>query len=111
MNTEPVSGRRDFTLGDTSPNRQRHLKIERLGDSWRGNIHSGIRLKGQWLSQAGFPPGERVSVSVMAPGVIELRLVPQSTPAESETTRLRIAEAIDNAIAGATRSQMESPAI
>ncbi len=53
----------------------RTLKIEAAGDYWRGQIKPKIRLTGRWLKQAGFPPGARVQVICVAPGVIELCLV------------------------------------
>lgn len=51
----------------------RSLKIEPDGDPWRGLIKPKIRLMGRWLERAGFKPGERVHVTCVAPGVIELR--------------------------------------
>lgn len=53
--------------------KSRTLKIEQDGDYWRGKIKPKIRLKGCWLEQAGFKPGNHVSVKSLAPGVIELR--------------------------------------
>lgn len=50
----------------------RTLKIEEDGDLWKG-IKPKIRLMGRWLEQAGFKPGERVTVTCLAPGHIELR--------------------------------------
>ncbi len=50
----------------------RKLKIEKDGDFWRGKIKPKIRLKGCWLEQAGFKPGNHVTVKSLAPGVIEL---------------------------------------
>ena len=50
----------------------RTLKIEPDGDRWKG-IKPKIRLTGRWLERAGFKPGERVSVTCVAPGFIELR--------------------------------------
>lgn len=51
----------------------RTLKIEETGDFWKGLIKPKIRLMGRWLEQAGFKAGNRVSVTFIAPGVIELR--------------------------------------
>ena len=51
----------------------RTLKIEADGDSWKGLIKPKIRLMGRWLERAGFSPGNRVQVTCVAPGVIELR--------------------------------------
>ena len=51
----------------------RRLKIEEAGDFWRGLTIPKIRLMGRWLERAGFLPGERVRVTCVAPGVIELR--------------------------------------
>jgi hypothetical protein len=50
----------------------RTLQIEADGDRWKG-FKPKIRLMGHWLEQAGFPPGHRVQVTCVAPGVIELR--------------------------------------
>lgn len=51
----------------------RTLQIEAEGDRWKGLIKPKIRLMGRWLEAAGFPPGHRVQVTCVAPGVIELR--------------------------------------
>ncbi|MEW6305065.1 MAG: SymE family type I addiction module toxin [Verrucomicrobiota bacterium] len=51
----------------------RRLKIEAVGDFWKGLIKPKIRLMGHWLEQAGFKPGSRVQVTCVSPGVIELR--------------------------------------
>ena len=51
----------------------RSLKIEAAGDFFRGLIKPKIRLMGSWLERAGFKPGNRVHVTCIAPGVIELR--------------------------------------
>lgn len=50
----------------------RLLKIEADGDPWKG-IKPKIRLLGRWLERAGFPPGHRVHVTCVAPGLLELR--------------------------------------
>ena len=51
----------------------RTLKIEADGDFFKGRIKPKIRIMGRWLEQAGFSPGNRVHVTCLAPGVIELR--------------------------------------
>ncbi len=51
----------------------RTLKIEADGDCWKGLIKPKIRLMGGWLERAGFSPGNRVQVTCVSPGVIELR--------------------------------------
>lgn len=51
----------------------RLLKIEEDGDYFLGRIKPKIRLRGCWLERAGFKPGTRVSVTCVAPGIIELR--------------------------------------
>jgi len=51
----------------------RTLKIEADGDFWKGLTIPKIRLMGRWLERAGFNPGQRVQVTCVAPGVIELR--------------------------------------
>jgi hypothetical protein len=51
----------------------RTLQIEADGEFWKGLIKPKIRLMGRWLERAGFEPGNRVKVTCVAPGVIELR--------------------------------------
>jgi hypothetical protein len=51
----------------------RTLKIEEDGDRWKGRIKPKIRLCGIWLERAGFKPGNFVSVTHIADGIIELR--------------------------------------
>jgi hypothetical protein len=65
----------------------RTLKIEDLGDRWHHRISSGIRLKGRWLVSAGFPAGQRVTVAILSPGAMELRVVSESETAEQHETK------------------------
>ena len=51
----------------------RQLKIEAVGDFWKGLIIPKIRLAGRWLERAGFSPGSHVRVTCLAPGVMEVR--------------------------------------
>ena len=61
------------TTADPKIKRVRRLKIEAVGEFWRGLIKPKIRLTGYWLEHAGFKPGTHVQVTCVAPGVIELR--------------------------------------
>lgn len=62
------------SLNGSKPDpRVRTLKIEPDGDFFKGLIKPKIRLMGYWLARAGFKPGNRVSITCIAPGVIELR--------------------------------------
>lgn len=54
---------------------KRTLKIERTGDFFRRKIVPRIRLNGKWLEQAGFKPGHRVQLEIVAAGVMTLRFV------------------------------------
>jgi hypothetical protein len=81
--------------------RTRTLKIEESGDFWRRKTHPVIRLKGRWLHAAGFPPGEHLTLTVLSPGVIELRLrQPHELPA-TRAERLALSAGFDHAIAAA----------
>ncbi len=53
----------------------RNLKVEAVGDFWRGKIMPRIRLNGQWLEKAGFKPGHRVEVRCVEPGILALHFV------------------------------------
>jgi hypothetical protein len=99
MNTARNSARdsRHRASISTKATSRRTLKIERIGDPWHGQIFSGIRLKGYWLSQAGFKAGERVSVHIVSPGVMELRLLAQAETSERRDARVQVQESIDRA--------------
>ena len=62
----------------------RTLKIEADGDPWKGLIKPKIRLMGRWLEQAGFSPGNRVEVTCVSPGLIQLRSPDASTLNEAK---------------------------
>jgi hypothetical protein len=51
----------------------RALAIESVGDPWNGAQKPKIRLMGHWLKRAGFQPGQRVQVTCVSHGLIELR--------------------------------------
>jgi len=55
--------------------KQRTLKIEATGDFWRRRIKPKIRLGGDWLHAAGFPPGQRVRVTLHRPGELTLQRI------------------------------------
>lgn len=68
---------------------------------------SQIRVKGQWLRLAGFPPGSRVHVTLLSAGVLELRLASvQPLPPGFTATVARLAAAT----AGAQGAQ-DAPAL
>jgi hypothetical protein len=62
----------------------RTLKIETVGDYWRGRVSPKIRLSGRWLDQAGFKPGNRVEVRINQPGILMLRFLALSKPLDDE---------------------------
>lgn len=62
----------------------RSLAIEAVGDGWRGKITPRIRIGGQWLERAGFPPGGRVEVRLEQPGTLTLRFLDQPNALHDE---------------------------
>jgi hypothetical protein len=96
-NSAPSQNREAGFSSNARPSRI--LKIELLGDSWRRKTFSGIRLKGRWLTSAGFLPGQRVSLKFPAPGVLELRLLSESAPVGSSEPQ--VMKQTDLALAGA----------
>lgn len=52
----------------------RTLTIEPFNPAGRQRAASLIRLKGNWLQQAGFPSGAKIQVHQPQPGVLELRV-------------------------------------
>jgi hypothetical protein len=51
----------------------RRLQVEAFGRA-KDNPKSLLRIKGRWLRQAGFPPRAHVDLTVITPGVMEIRL-------------------------------------
>jgi hypothetical protein len=72
----------------------RSLKIESVEGGWQREhlAKPFIRLRGRWLSEAGFPPGSRVTVTVEDGRLIltpERSQIPLNSAAlESEKTRV-----------------------
>jgi hypothetical protein len=87
--TQILDRQDNFKTGPSSlspSSARRTLKIENLGDPWRGKVFAGIRLRGRWLVRAGFQPGQRVSVTVSSPGSMQLRVMPESTTTASRVS-------------------------
>ena len=57
------------------PMKRRTLKIEERGDYFAKKTTPVVRLKGRWLQAAGFPAGRHLQLTVISPGVIELRVM------------------------------------
>jgi hypothetical protein len=76
---------------------KRKLKVEELATRYKPATRpASIRLKGQWLRAAGFAPGATVELTVVSPGVIEIRICP---PIQRDQTALAIMARIDAAMA------------
>lgn len=85
-NIKALAQQENAHLGPSLPSQlpaRRKLKIENLGDPWRHKNCSGIRLKGQWLAQAGFHPGQHVAVTFISPGMMQLSSNNQLVAAEA----------------------------
>jgi hypothetical protein len=67
--------------GTSIPRQSRSLKIQPVGDVWRGTIKPQILLTGKWLQRAGFKAGHRVQVVIEQPGTLTLRFVEQGMEA------------------------------
>lgn len=89
-----------------SPNRTRALKIEERGDFFSGKTFPMVRLRGKWLQAAGFPPGQRLTVKIVSPGVIEMRVCGKPAPTEAfHIAAMRL----DHAIAAAEARKAQDP--
>ena len=66
-------------------------------------LASQIRLKGQWLKRSGFPAGSLAKVTIVSPGVLDIRLVTQSETPE-QMSRLQVMQRLDSAIAFVNRA-------
>jgi hypothetical protein len=70
-------------------------------------LASQIRLKGQWLKRSGFPAGSLAKVTLVSPGVLDIRLVTQSETPEQKTARMEVMQRLDSAIAFVDREAVE----
>ena len=107
----------------------RLLTVEEFGDFFKARVlptrlASQIRLKGQWLKRSGFPAGSLAKVTIVSPGVLDIRLVTQSesgtvrpacpgaaghspeTP-EQELARLQVMQQLDSAVTFVDRAAVE----
>ena len=50
----------------------RTLKVEKTGDYFYAKVKPAIRLKGNWLERAGFPPNSRARIEILANGVLQI---------------------------------------
>jgi len=90
----------------------RLLTVEEFGDAFQARVlptrlASQIRLKGQWLKRSGFPAGSLAKVTLVSPGVLDIRLVTQSETPEQKTARLQVMQRLDSAIAFVDRDAVE----
>jgi hypothetical protein len=47
------------------------------------NFNFEFTCRGKWLQAAGFPPGQRLIVKIVSPGVIEMRVCGKPAPTEA----------------------------
>lgn len=76
----------------------RRLAVEQFSDGaqFKAPIASLIRLKGQWLTKLGFPPGQQVELKAVSRGVLEIRLCGTPEPSkEFQITAMRLDHAIE----------------
>ena len=54
----------------------RTIKVETTGDYFYSQVKPAIRLKGNWLERAGFPPNSRARIEILANGILQITNVP-----------------------------------
>jgi hypothetical protein len=67
----------------------RQLAIERVVTP-ANTVASYIRLRGAWLREHGFEPGQRVAVRLLGTGILELRAAGTADSSEQSGTVLEI---------------------
>jgi hypothetical protein len=82
----------------------RRLKIEAVGDFWRGKVNPRIRLNGQWLERAGFKRGNRVEIRLVQPGILTLQFIESS----SRRREADIESAPSRSVAGRSQNPLNS---
>ena len=56
---------------------RRRLKVEARLEDDRPYVIPFLRMRGKWLEQMGFPPDRYVEVSMIQPGLLQIRLQPE----------------------------------
>jgi len=90
----------------------RLLTVEPFGDAFQARVlptklASQIRLKGQWLKRSGFPAGSLAKVTLVSPGVLDIRLITQSETSEQKIAHQQAMQQLDSAIAFVDRAAVE----
>ena len=93
-------------------NMTRLLTVEEFGDAFQARVlptklASQIRLKGQWLKRSGFPAGSLAKVTLVSPGVLDIRLVTHSENPEQKSAHQQAMQRLDSAIAFVDREAVE----
>ena len=55
---------------------KRSLKVEARMEDNRKYVIPYLRMRGKWLEKMGFPPDRHVEVSMIEPGLLQIRLKP-----------------------------------
>ena len=58
------------------PKTTRTIKVEKTGDFFYSQVKPAIRLKGNWLERAGFPPNSHARIEILATGIIQITNLP-----------------------------------
>ena len=90
----------------------RLLTVEEFGHAFQARVlptklASQIRLKGQWLKRSGFPAGSLAKVTLVSPGVLDIRLITQSVTSEQKIARLQVMQQLDSAVTFVDRAAVE----
>ncbi len=68
----------------------RVLKVIETGDFWAKRTMPSIRLQGKWMLRAGIFPNQHVEITNPSPGVLLIRLLEDTVPAESKPTTSKL---------------------
>ena len=78
---EPENAENIYINAEEAPNHRiseekaRTLKVEHIGDFWRGRTYPRIRIKGNWVKAAGIEPDTRVTVENPAKGILIIKQI------------------------------------
>ncbi len=62
---------------------KRSLKVEARMEDDRKYVIPYLRMRGKWLERMGFPPDRHVEVSMIEPGLLQIRLKPEGSEQEA----------------------------
>ena len=89
----------------------RLLTVEEFGDAFQARVLPPTRqpnpAQGPVAQRSGFPAGSLAKVTLVSPGVLDIRLITESETSEQKIARLQVMQQLDSAVTFVDRAAVE----